>query len=860
MKSGFIERPQLLQLFLTGVHRQLTLVEAPAGYGKTTLLKSWQHHLDAAGTATTWITVDPALNDFDASLEPALAKRARELPAQSDALAERRAFLFLDDFHEAGSFETQTISQFLQRGGHDFHIVIGTRMPPAFPLAKLRLSGQVTDFGLEELKFDFAEAATLLHGVLPSEMIQNYYDYAEGWPAALQLMRLSSTPGQPVELGHDAQLRTGLDLAGYLNEQFLSGLSADQNQFLLETAHLNPVNGDLADHVRGSNDSWAILRSLNEVHSLVFEQAEIDGNWYRYHQLLQDYLLHHQETLGEAQRNELHLRAATWLNEHGRHYAATKLAIRAGAPDVAERIILEAGSTEIGIRDGAQRLASLLDLIPLERINASPRLSLARAYILLKNGRTGEASLVIQDARDTAAPNDRELEREIVLLEVHLRLYEDRHVSEAQVAALDHTARQTPVKDQLKRGILYNFLCLFYIQLGELEKARKAGETAMALYEDLGWQHLIFFMHVNLSVINLDFGEFEKAYERRRQARVLQREHFGHDPNLNAIANIMFSETAYEANEAGDIEAGLTAALNDADNREGWSEVFLAGYETCLALKLENSGYEAAVELVSQAEAMIVRRSLPRFSRQLKILELDIAISAEFETEARRLAGSVRSVVREGQSAGDLRWRGQMLARLALARFESRFGNPQISLNQASQIEEECRKKNLQRYRLRALVLMLISAVSTNDTQEAADILAIALAVARPRGMKGAFMRESNRFAEAAKTIVRERGVSGYTSEDLSFLSDLLSNVADSPNEDGSILAELLTKKEYEVLRCLIDGNANKVIARALNTSEPTVKFHLQNIYRKLGVNSRKLAIDLALRHGVTSNGVQTGD
>lgn len=840
-------------MFLAGVHRQLTLVEAPAGYGKTTLLKSWQHYLDAAGMATTWITIDPALNDFEVSLEPALAKRTRELSAQSDGSEERRAFLFLDDFHEAGSFETHTISRFLQRGKHNFHILIGTRMPPAFPLAKLRLSGQITDFGLEELKFDFGEASALLQGVLPSEMIQNCYDHAEGWPAALQLMRLSSTPGQPVELDGDGQLRTGLDLAGYLNEQFLSGLNAQQNQFLLDTAHLNPVNGDLADHVRGSNDSWAVLHSLNEAHSLVFEQTGVDGNWYHYHQLLQDHLLRQQQTLGEVQRNALHLRAAVWFNEHGRYYAAAKHAVGAGACDVAERIILEAGCIEIGIRDGAQRLASLLELIPLERINGSPRLSLARAYILLKNGRTGEASLLIQDARETAESNDRELEREIVLLEVHLRLYEDRYVSEAQVAALDYTARQTPVKDHLKRGILYNFLCLFNIQLGKLEKAREAGETAMALYKDLGCQHLIFFMHINLSVINLDLGEFESAYERRCQARALQCEHFGHDPNLSAIANIMFSETAYEAKEVEDIETKLTAALNVADNREGWSEVFLAGYETCLALKLENSGYECAMELVSQAEAMIVRRSLPRFSRQLKILELDIAISAELEPEARRLASSVRSLVQEGQSAGDLGWRGQLLARLALARFESRFGDPRTSLKLAGQIEEDCRKANLQRYRLRALVLMLISAIASNDTRVAADILAVALATARSQGMKGAFLRESNRFIEAAKMVVRERGVSSYSSKDLSFLTGLLSNIADGSNKDGSILAELLTDKENDVLRNLIKGNANKVIARALDIREPTVKFHLQNIYRKLGVNSRRLAIDLAVRYGMSS-------
>lgn len=850
MKTGILERSRLLDVFLSGVHRRLTLVEAPAGYGKTTLLTSWLRHLDDAGAPTTWISIDPALHDFDAALEPALARRAREMPAPESASAVRRGFLFLDDFHEAGSFEMQTISRMLHRGDHDFHIVIGTRTPPAFPLAKLRLSDQVTDLGLEELKFSLTEAADLLQQDLPAETIRSYYDYAEGWPVALQLMRLSSAKGHPVDLSDDRPLRNGLDLAGYLNEQFLNGLTVEQNRFLLETAHLNPVNGDLADHMRESSDSWAMLRSLNDSHSLVFEQTEGQDSWFHYHQLLRDYLLRRQQTLGEARRNHLYLRAATWLDEHGRHYSAAKLAMSAGAADLAEQIILDAGGTEIGICHGAQRLAPLMELLPLERINASPRLGLARAYLLLKSGRTGEASLVIQDARDNAMSSDRELEREIVMLEVHLRLYEDRNISEAQVAALAYTARQTPVKDQLKRGILYNFLCLFYIQLGELEKAQEAGETAMELYTDLGWKHLVFFMHLNLSVVNLDLGEFEIADERRRKARQLQRDCFGHDPNLSAIATIMFSETAFEADRAHTLEASLTNALNDADSREGWSEVFLAGYETCLALKLKNGGYEEALDLISQAEAMIVRRSLPRFSRQLKILELDMATSAGREQEARRLASSVRTLMQEGRGADGLRWRGQILARLALARFESHFGDPLKALQQASEIATDCGAKGLQRYRLRALVLKMISAATAGDIKGAAETLAETLKTGRKCEMKGAFLREPERFADAAKTVVRDKGVSGFSREDLFFISGLLSQVKGHP-DSGHILSELLTEKEFEVLSSLTEGNANKVIARALGLSEPTVKFHLQNIYRKLGVNSRKLAVEIALQYGV---------
>jgi LuxR family maltose regulon positive regulatory protein len=841
----------LLRQFLAGAHRQLTLIEAPAGYGKTTVMRYWQRHLEESGATVTWISIDPALNDFDEDIEPALGKSSRMHPVPIGEPPERRKYLFLDDFHKAGSFEMQSISRLLQRGEHDFHIVICTRTAPTFPLAKLRLSDQVTDFGLDELKFDVEEAKRLLAGTLPSGSIKDYYDHAEGWPVALQLMRLSSTPGQPLALKSVSKMRAGPDLASYLNEQFLNGLSEEQNQFLLETAHLNPVNGDLADHVRQSTDGWDILQGLNTTHSLVFEQTEVDGSWYRYHQLLQDHLLLRQQTLGEARNRVLHLRAAEWLDSHNRHYAAAKLAMTVGAPDVAQDIVLRAGGIEIGIKYGAQRLASLLDLIPLERINASGRLSLARAYILLKTGRTGEASLIIQDVNDCAQPSDRGLRREIVMLEVHLRLYEDRRITEHQVAALDFIAQQVPVKDQLRRGIFQNFLCLFNIQLGKLETARDAGEVAMNLYGDLGLHHLIFFMHINLSVIDLDFGNHAKAYERRKTARNLQRDYFGHDSNLKAIATIMFSEIAFEGNETEGMQDALTSALNDADNQEGWSEVFLAGYETCLALTLNASGYEAALELVSQAESMIARRSLPRFSRHLKILELDLALSAGHEQDARRMVGSVRTLMQAGNGKGDLRWRGQLLAKLALARFETYFGDPAKAIIMLEQIEVECTEKLLHRYKMRAIVLKFIALVSRGDTVLAAGALERALVTARRHALKGAFVREAERFKEAAKIVIRERGVSVYSPEDLEIMSGLLSKVKQASNNETTVLKHLLTDREYEVLVSLTAGNSNKAIARSLSISEPTVKFHLQNIFGKFGVNSRKLAVELASRNGL---------
>ncbi|MFK7878153.1 LuxR C-terminal-related transcriptional regulator [Roseobacter sp.] len=851
MKPRILNRQRLTDRFLSRLDRRLTLVEAPAGYGKTTLLRSWYKHLMDGGTAPTWISIDPAVENFGDALETALAGQARERVRQRQhGWQQHRAFLFIDDFHEASHFATELIGKILHRNDEGLHIVMGTRLAPTIPLAKLRLGDAVTDFGTEDLKFHRSEAETLFGDGCPQDRIHHYYNHAEGWPAALQLMLLSMAKGNALDLGSSSP--AALDLGGYLNEQFLNSLSEAQNRFLLETAHLNPVNGDLADHTRQSNDSWSLLASLHQSHSLVFEQIEGGVRWYRYHQLLQDYLLRKQQSLGETSCNDLRLRAAHWLKDHGRVYAAAKLAMQAGNTGLTESIVLDAGGIEIGIRHGAQRLEPLVELFPLEWVNASPRLGLARAYLLLKAGRTGEARLLIRDARDAANSDDRELEREIVLLEVHLRLYEDRNVSAAQVAALEFTAQNTPLKDQLRRGVLYNFLCLFYIQLGELKKARSAGETAMALYSDLGCNHLIFFMHINLSVVDMDLGDCAMAYRRRKMARQVQADFFGHDTNLNAIATIVYAEAALEANEAVDLEEPLVGALQDADNREGWSEMFLAGYETCLSLKLRTGNFQDAMNLVSQGESMASRRSLPRFSRLLKILELDVAVRAGQEADARRLSGSVKALLGETGDTKGFRWRSRLLARLVLANFECQFGDPETAYDLSVAVGQDCERGGLLRYCLRALVLQVIAAVAKGDTTTAASVLAKALALGRQSGMKDAFLRDADRFAEAVRAVVRERGVAGYDPETLAFMSTLISKVQDAP-DPRIMLAEMLTQKEFAVLRSLSEGHANKVIARALDLSEPTVKFHLQNVYRKLGVNSRKMAAELALQYGIRS-------
>lgn len=855
VNTPFVERPHLRERFLAGTHRRLTLIEAPAGYGKTTLMKSWQQVLKQERWQTDWISFDPSNEQALRQIEKQLSIQARHNEnLEGEPAAQRTNCLFIDDFFEAGSTDRAALIRLVHLAESRLHIVVGTRDSADLPLAKLRLSEEVTDFGIDDLKFDLTDTRELLTGIATPEVVGQCYELSEGWVAALRLMR------QTLENG-DRAVRESLvnrrsDLTEYLNEQFFDRLPGRIRNFLVMTAHLRELNGDLADHVCRSQDSWELLESLAKTHSLVFEQSHSSERWFRYHQLLKDFLIKKQDALGEHRVAELNRSSAEWFAGHGRLHSAVRHAVAAGDIAYAAQIVLAAGGVQIGIREGSLRLAGLLDQLPASEIFRSPRLSLARAYLNLKSGRHAEAARLIDEVRRSAILSDAELNSDLVMIEAHLRLYQDQHLSDAQVEALEFLAVRTPVSELLTRGVLYNFLCLFHLQAGRLDRARQCGETAMALYKDIQTIHLQFFMHLNLSVIDLDTGNYAAARAQRGIALQLQREHYGHDPGLGAIADIFHAEISYCVGDTRRIGSSLYRALEFADTLEGWSEVYLAGYETALAVTLKNAGYKAAVNIVSQAEAMILRRDLPRFSRQIKILELELSVQGRNERNARRLAAVIRKLLSSRESPNPLRWRGRILARLALARFELEYGSSENCRELLRLLDAECEAGGLRRYLARTRVLVLIQAVRNERKQASAEALSKALRTLDDAAIIGPFLRECDEFSEAARWTIRECGLSAFSGQTLSRLASILWSLSPE-HERGDLLAEILTTREYQVLLCLLDGSANKVIARKLDTSEATVKFHLKNIYHKLGVNSRKLAAELARQHGIGR--VETG-
>lgn len=864
-----IDRPRLTQRFVDGLHHKLTLVEAPLGYGKTTLIRSWIDLLRGRGTPTEYISFEGTEHDstrlllqglvrfgatvgFDDDPQPATSKAEAYAP-EAQSLVEnvaglrRRCCLILDDFHEANQTCRQLVQSLLRQETDTLHLIIGTREHPGFPLTKLRMANKVTDFGLSDLRFDADEAAALFRGELSHEDVQTYLGRAEGWVAALHLLRQFGLRGQGTPPDFD-QLS---EFADYLNEQYFEQLAAPQQELLVRTAHVARVNGDLADHLTGKSDGWTQLSQLAAAHALIFEETDDGTPTYRYHQLLRDFLVARQRLMGEERLSALHAATSDWFRDRNDLVPAMRHACAAGQEDRAAQMLLDAGGVQFGMLRGAARLELCLDLLSATTIYETPRLLVARAYLFLKSGRIRDAADILRDVRAALGPDDRIFEREIILVEAHLRIYEDTPLSPRQTEALEHTIASTPATDPLMRGLLNNFLCMFLIEQGEFEKGLDTADSAMAFYRDIGADHLQFFMYLHISTILLEKGEVTKARALRDRAAEICVEQFSFDPSLRAISDVYQCEIAFEMGEIEGLTDRLVAALARIDRHEGWNMLYLAGYETCLGLMVSASAFEDAAELLENAGNMVVRRGIRLFGNQLRIMELDLAVQAGAHREADRLAQEVYRLRETRDVNMALRWRGRIRADLALARYEASTDRQSAARERLSRVAETCSAKGYERQYLRALVRKLVLEAQMQDAKAAEATLRTYLSKVADRNNFGAVMREPAEFAAAANWVVTECGLGRFDTGEIQLLAECLWRASGKPaDRSANIMAELLTAKELEVLAELTKGHANKVIARNLQVSEPTVKFHLQNVYRKTGVNSRKLAIELAQKFG----------
>lgn len=855
MRPKAVPRPRLLEMLDRGRDARLTLISAPAGFGKTSLLAEWLSQDRQEGLAIAWLSLDdsdrePAMfwPHLLAALQTGLARLGQSFPELPGATTADKAFiailvnqlaaldaalvLVLDDFHVVDHPETQSgLGLLLEHLPPHVRIVISTRVDPALPLPRLRARGELVEIRAADLRMNAAEATSYLHEsmglALSPDDTRLLQEKTEGWIAALQLAVISLDGRSDASAFIAGFAGSGRYIVDYLVEEVLSRLPDETRQFLYDTCILRRMNAALCNFLTGGSGAVEMLLRL-ERQNLFLVSLDDDRQWYRYHHLFADVLAAHAGT----RLDELHGRASRWFEEHGERSEAIYHALAAGDSEWAAELIER---TIPQMRRNRQEaiFREWMKSIPATLIAARPRLAIGYAGVLVSLGEFGGVEGMLNAAEERLADDA------TGSLRAGVELYRSALAQvrgELDVAA-SHAARVltlAPDDDHLVRAGAAGFLGIVAWSQGELARAadfwtqcrnglRKAGHiadlhgTTIALCDILSAQ-----------------GRLDEA------ARLCE----------DTLAMTAAADQPM-IRGAADIHASLAMLAIDRDQLDAAEHCLARSRELGVLLGLPQHPYRlrvasarlcaargdftGAIDLLHEAERLYVSDFFPNIRPiPAAIARMHIALGqwavrdkwaissgiaaapVSFEREFEHLTFVQLLLSREPQRPQDIRQALRLLGSLHdAAEAGARFG---------SMVDIE--------------VLQALAHHLASDDRQAMDAFGRALVLAAPEQYCRPFLDAGHALTGLLK-LAAKRGI------EPKFVRRVLA-VEASGREDiprHPDLLEPLSDREIDVLRLLRSDLSGPDIARELVVSLSTVRTHTRNIFEKLGVNNRRAAV-----------------
>ncbi len=881
-----VDRARLIEGMQAAVRRPLTLICAPAGYGKTTLLSEW---IPQNEHCVTWLSLDEGDNDpvrfwryFIAALQtlnPELGKNAQLLMESSqappietvlslainDMAAQDYEFSHVfDDYHLIDNPAIDENMTFLiEHLPPNAHLVITSRSDPALPLARWRARRQLSEIRSRDLRFTGEEAASFFNQAMRLDLsaaeIAALKDRTEGWIAGLQLAALSIKDIEDRSRFITAFAGSHRFIVDYLVEEVLSRQPEAVRQFLLSTSILKRLNGTLCNALTGRNDGQAILEGLEQA-NLFLVPLDNDRNWYRYHHLFAEVLQGYLQQTHPELPPQLHERAGDWYARQGMTEMAVHHAL--AIPDFERAAVLIEGVAGNMLRGGSSAsIVRWLNAIPEETILAHPRMCMARAWTyFLGAGLNLEAAeewalLALQAESAKGAPGA-ELSGEAAALQSMVA------VTRGEAALSREFSRQALESlspDSPWRTAVTFTLGTTYLDSGEIDAAANLLSEALRLSQADGTHYVQLAAASFLGDIEMFRGDLDRARELYQQVLTWS------NPELpqkgSAMAHAGMANIHYEQDRLDEALAHIYLGIKQADQAGGvWARFVVdqvlarvqqaqGNWPDALDTleRLQLLGQSAQVSLVvTQATALRARMQLAR--GDLKAAQA-WAANSELSPDDQEISHPGWAVVEYLTLARLLAAQGEVAEALTLL----------DRLLEAAQVEE--RKGSV----IEILIAQALCYQAQGDRSRALDRLERALILAEPEGYARIFIDEGEPMrallAEFKASITKrspvdvslppyaDRLLSAFTTTEFPLKPDPTNGRA-APNR----LAEPLSERELEVLRLIAAGLTNQVIAEQLVIALSTVKSHINSLYGKLGARSRVQAITIARELGVLAD------
>jgi LuxR family transcriptional regulator, maltose regulon positive regulatory protein len=854
-----ISRLRLLERLNEGLTagRKLTLISAPAGFGKTTLLSEWAA---GCGRPAAWLSLDAGDGDpirFLTYLVAALQRVAAGIgdgllgvlhapqppPPEStlttllnDVTSVPSEFVVvLDDYHVLDAKPVDDAVAFLvEHLPPQAHLVIATREDPALPLARWRARGQLTELRAADLRFTPTEAAAFLNQVmdlsLTAEEVAALEARTEGWIAGLQLAAISLHGQDDVTGFINSFTGSHRFVLDYLVEEVLEQQSRTVQSFLLRTSVLERLCGPLCDAVLGdpSVSASEILAALDRA-NLFIVPLDDERRWYRYHHLFAELL---RQRLSTSQDPEsiaaLHIRASAWYEDNGLEIDAFQHAAAANDVERAERLI-EGKGLPLQFRGALAPILRWLASLPATVLDARPSLWATYASVLLSTGQTSgieeklqAAEKALQAADADNDDNARDVVGRIAATRAMLAISQHRlkDIITQSRRALEYLH---PGNLAFRTSTVWRLGYAHQFQ-GNRAEARKAYAEAVATSRGSG-------NTITEILASIGLGNMQEA-----------------DNQLHAAAETYASVVGLAADLPFPVVS--EAHLGLARVRYQWND-----------LETAERHWQQSLQLARQLEHTDRAVVCEVFHARLQLARGDVAGAeatlAEAERSARQhkfmrqipeiAAAKVMVLLRQGGLAAAAEMAQAHELPLSQARVRLAHGDAGTALTLLEPYRRRAEQREWADEQLKAMILQALAHDAASEAEDAVPLLGDALALAEPGGFIRVFVDEGPPMARLLRESLARRVFPEHVRRLLAAFPleepELGRPVPPKTGATGSHLAEPLSKRELEVLTLIAQGLTNQDIATRLYLSLHTVKVHARSINGKLGVSTRTQAV-----------------
>jgi len=874
LRESTIARSRLFEEINRGLTGKLTLITAPAGFGKTTVLSECAHHWQRP---ISWISLDPGDNDqtrfltyfisalksisdgFGQSVLDAL--QASQPPSMENLLCglineiveiQKPFVLVLDDFHFITNPKINEILMFIiDNQPPDMHLVISSRSDPPWPLARWRARQEMIEIRAQDLRFNIDEVTILLNqvwglGLSDSDVIK-LDTKTEGWIAGLLMAAISVKGRDNISAYIDSFEASHRFIFDYLMEEVLDQLSPDLQNFLLRTSILDRLCAPLCNAILDRSDSQSFLQQVEKMNLYLFPLDD-QRYWYRYHRLFSDLLVSRFKEINPEEEYDLHRQASSWYESNDFLLEAVGQAFAAN--DI-QRVAQLAEKNVLGLMDRGElsTLVQWIDRLPTNLMDDYPWLKVAQSWALTQSGSfedaivwASSAEATIQKEPDILKESNHHIAGHIAAVRCYIEILSLGDYEKASIFG-QQALEYLPDTDMRTRGMVMVYLGMLQRVHQDMSAALKTLNTALGIYKSTDQSTVVVEILSQIARVRREQGLLHETARLCQEALALADQYAkGGQHRLPIAAYTMgvLGRVYYEWNQ---LDQALEIGLQALALSERWGQAnTLMGNQLFLAKIYRVMGrFQDALESIRAARISGGHLSdTHEFVIHTHEIKIRLAMGDIQAVDSWVKQAGASNETLQGESFWDL---APLILALYREKRISSLDELSYALDRILLLFEE---NGVWRRSMKVNILKAMIFQVQGEYERGLNALEKALSFSESEGYIRSYLDQGAPMGDLLRKAIAAGNNCEYSNRLLIELQTDLERSSKLPDRNSISVLEALTDREIEVLRLLSTNLPIPEIANELVITTGTLRTHIKRIYGKLNVHSRFEAVTLA--------------